>query len=152
MNPLLPEVAALIALSSTATFAGAALHVSLVQYPARARLGAHAALVQWVHSYHGAPLLQTPVAAIGCIAAIVTASCSANPAWMIAALLIGFVVPFTKVVMPTGKSLFGPCREPESKEIWRLMHEWGSLHAVRTLLSLAAALLMLWAFISRALI
>ena len=145
----LSDAAAVIALSSTTIFAGAALYVSLVQYPARARLGANAALAQWVHSYNGAPLLQTPVAAIGCIAAMITAAFGGSPAWIVAALLIGFVVPFTKVVMPTGKYLFGPCREPESKEIWRLMHEWSSLHAVRTLLSLIAAVLMLWAFIEK---
>lgn len=138
------QVLALVATLTTTTFAGAALYVSLIEYPARSRLGAGAALIQWVHSYHRAPLLQTPLAAIGCIAGTATSAAGGGVAWVIAAALIGFVVPFTLVVMPTHRSLFGPDREPESVETWRLMNEWGSLHAVRTGASMAAALLMLW--------
>ncbi len=135
---------AVIALLSTALFAGAALHVAVIQYPAYSRVGAEAALVQWMNSFSRAPFLHPIVAATGCVAALLTSASGGGGAWSAAAALIGFVVPFSTVVMPTGKSLFGPHSEPHSAETRRLVREWATLHNIRTALAVGATLLMLW--------
>jgi hypothetical protein len=144
MQSSLMVLCATSAVLSTAMYAGAALHVALIQYPAYSRVGAEAALVQWMQSFQHAPLLHPIVAAVGCMASLLTSALGGGSAWNVAAALIGFVVPFTLVVMPAGRSLFGPDSEPHSAETRRLVKEWASMHNIRTALSLAAALLMLW--------
>jgi hypothetical protein len=65
--------------------------------------------------------------------------------WLIAALLVGAVVPFTfAVIMPTNHRLLAPGRDLASDETRALLARWGQLHAVRTLLSLAGTLVYLW--------
>ena len=59
--------------------------------------------------------------------------------WLGAALLIGAVVPFTfVVVLPTNHALLAPDRDLASDETRALLERWARLHAVRTVLSLAA--------------
>ncbi len=65
--------------------------------------------------------------------------------WLVAAGLIGLVVPFTFVgIMPTNKSLLSLGRDLGSAETRALLVRWGRLHAVRTALSLLAAFQYLW--------
>ena len=144
------EALAFVAVACTTLYAGAALHLAMVEYPAWARVGAEAALVQSVNSFQRAPLLQTSVAAAGCIAAIAASAAGGGALWSIAAALIGFVVPFSLVVMPVNRSLFAPGREPESAETRRLLKEWAAMHKVRTALSVTAAALMILQFVAMA--
>lgn len=63
----------------------------------------------------------------------------------VAALLVGALVPCTfAVIMPTNHRLLAPGRDLASDETRALLVRWGQPHAVRTLLSLAGALLYLW--------
>jgi uncharacterized membrane protein len=63
---------------------------------------------------------------------------------ILAALLIGAVVPFTFVaIMPTNKALLALGRDPSSQETRTLFVKWGRLHAVRTILSIVATVLLL---------
>jgi hypothetical protein len=140
-NSLLLGSFAILAALATGGYAVIAAHVAWVQYPAHARVGAEAALVQWVN---GASMLQPAVASVGCVAALLAAALSGDAWWSLAAALIGFVVPFTLVVMPIHRSMFAAGREPESAETRRLLKEWGAMHRVRTGLSVAAAALMSW--------
>ena len=65
----------------------------------------------------------------------------AGRGWALAALLIGAVIPFTLIgIMPTNKALLKPGRDLETEETRALLGRWANLHAVRTLLGLAAAL------------
>jgi hypothetical protein len=136
-----------VAVVCTTLYAGAAAHLALIEYPAWARVGAEAALVQSVNSFQRAPLLQTPVAALACLAALAASASGGGAIWSVAAALIGFVVPFTLVVMPVGRSLFGPDREPESAETRRLVKEWAAMHKVRTALSVVAAVVVIFKFL-----
>jgi uncharacterized membrane protein YccC len=53
------------------------------------------------------------------------------------------VVPYTLVaIMPTNRLLLDPALPPDAPEARRLLRRWGALHAVRTLLGLAAAATM----------
>ena len=64
--------------------------------------------------------------------------------WLLAALLIGAVVPFTFLgIMPTNHALLEPGRDPDAPETRVLLERWARLHAVRTALSLAATVVYL---------
>jgi len=70
--------------------------------------------------------------------------------WLIAALLVGAVVPFTfGVIMPTNHKLLAPGRDLASDETRALLVRWGQLHAVRTALSLAGAAIDLWLMLQK---
>jgi Major Facilitator Superfamily/Domain of unknown function (DUF1772) len=69
----------------------------------------------------------------------------AGAGWLVAALLIGAVVPFTLVViMPTNHELLAPGRDPAAAGTRTLLERWGRLHAVRSVLGLLATGLYLW--------
>jgi hypothetical protein len=69
-------------------------------------------------------------------------------AWLIGALAIASVVPFTLVVvLPTNTRLLVPGRDLGSAETRQLLEAWGRLHAVRSLLSVVATLVFLYALV-----
>ena len=60
--------------------------------------------------------------------------------------MLGLVVPFTFIaIMPTNNRLLLPSRDLGSSETRVLLEKWGWLHAVRSLLSLAASVVFIWA-------
>ncbi len=67
---------------------------------------------------------------------------SADARWLLGGGLLIAVIPFTAVViMPTNKQLLNPATAQDVERAERLLTRWGRLHAVRSLLSLAAFLL-----------
>lgn len=141
MIPLLELLAAL----SSALFAGAALYINVVEHPARMGLETRIAALQWAPSYGRATWLQAPLALVSFLCGIALWLLGGGFAWLVAAILIGLVVPFTFIViMPTNHRLLTPGRDLSSEETRALLVRWGQLHAVRTALSLAATLLFLW--------
>jgi uncharacterized membrane protein len=59
---------------------------------------------------------------------------------------MGAVVPFTLIViLPTNKKLLDPSLDKSSESARNLLQKWGRLHAVRTVLSLAALMILLLA-------
>ena len=135
----------LIATFAAALFAGAALYINVAEHPARMTLETRAAALQWAPSYRRATLLQAPLALISMLAGIGAWLLSAAAGWIVAAVLIGAVVPFTfLVVMPTNRKLLDPQRDLSSRQTHDLLQTWNRLHAVRTASSLAAAMLYLY--------
>jgi hypothetical protein len=64
----------------------------------------------------------------------------------VAALLIFAVIPFTLIaIRPINNRLLDPRRDRGSAETMPLLETWGRLHAVRSALSLVAAVLFIWA-------
>jgi len=60
--------------------------------------------------------------------------------WLVGAVLIGLVVPFTFIViMPTNHQLLAPSRDVASADTRALLDKWARLHAVRSALSLVAS-------------
>jgi len=132
--PVLEFVATLAA----ALFAGAALYINVAEHPARMGLETRMAALQWAPSYKRATWLQAPLALLSLACGIAAWLVGAGIAWLIAALLIGAVVPFTfAVIMRTNNKLLAPDRDLGSEETRELLVQWGRLHAVRTVLSLA---------------
>jgi hypothetical protein len=55
------------------------------------------------------------------------------------------VIPFTLIViLPTNQQLLSPALDKRSPETERLLARWGTLHAVRSVLSGLALLLFLY--------
>jgi hypothetical protein len=133
-----------IATLSAATFAGAALYVNLVEHPARMTLDARAAVLEWAPAYARGTWMQAPLALLSLVAGLGAWLLGGGVGWALAAVLIGAVVPFTFLaVMPTNRALLAPGRDLAAAETRALLERWARLHAVRTVLSLAATVLYL---------
>jgi len=134
-----------LATFSAALFAGAALYINVVEHPARMGLETRVAALQWAPSYKRATWLQAPLAIVSLLCGIAVWLMGGGIGWLVAALLVGAVVPFTfGVIMPTNHRLLEPGRDLSSAETRELLLRWGQLHAVRTALSLAGTVLFLW--------
>jgi hypothetical protein len=135
----------IIAVLAAALFAGAALYINVAEQPARLKLDTRSAASQWAPSYMRATWMQAPLAVVSLGSGIAVWLMGGGAGWMVAALLIGLVVPFTFLgIMPTNQALLTPGRDLDSPDTRALLERWGRLHAVRTVLSLAATLLYLW--------
>src|SRR5262245_63776613 len=94
----------LIATLAAALFAGSALYINVAEHPARMTLETRMAALQWAPSYRRATLLQAPLAVLSLLSGVGAWLLGADVLWLVAALLIGLVVPFTfVVVMPTNR-------------------------------------------------
>lgn len=144
------EALEFLAVFSAALFAGAALYINVVEHPARMGLETKTAAAQWAPSYKRATWLQAPLALLSFICGVAIWMLGAGVAWLVAALLIGAVVPFTfGIIMPTNHQLLAPGRDLASAETRALLVRWGRLHAVRTALSIAATVVYLWLLLAR---
>jgi Domain of unknown function (DUF1772) len=139
------ETLQLIGALAATLFAGAALYINVAEHPARMTLDNKTAAAQWASSYRRATLLQAPLAIVSFLSGLAVWLLSNQVWWLVAALLIGLVVPFTLVVvMPTNRQLLDPSRHLESPETRELLEKWNRLHSVRTGFSLVSAALYLW--------
>ena len=143
MSSLVPTLEFVATLTGT-LFAGAALYINVAEHPARMSLETQMAALQWAPSYQRATWLQAPLALLSLISGVTAWLLGAGIGWLIAALLVGAVVPFTfAVIMPTNNKLLTPGRDLSSTETRALLVRWGRLHAVRTILSMVGVTLYL---------
>jgi uncharacterized membrane protein len=134
-----------IATLAAAMFSGAALYINVVEQPARMTLDTKFALAQWAVSYRRATWLQAPLALLSLAAGLGSWLLGGGLGWAVGALLIGAVVPFTFIgIMPTNRALLTPGRDLGTPETRSLLERWAKLHAVRTVLSLAATALYVY--------
>jgi hypothetical protein len=139
------RILSLVAALAAALFAGAALYVNLAEQPARLTLDTRSAAAQWAPSYTRATWMQAPLAVVSLVCGIAVWLMGGGKGWMVAAVLIGLVVPFTLIgIRPTNQSLLLRGRDLGSPDTRALLERWGRLHAVRTALSLIATVLYLW--------
>jgi len=135
----------LLATLSAALFAGAAIYVNVAEHPARMALDTRSAALQWAPSYKRATWMQAPLAVVSFLAGVGAWLLGGGLIWLVAALFIGAVVPITFIViMPTNRRLLAAGRDLASAETRQLLDRWGKLHAVRSIASAIATLLMLW--------
>ena len=134
-----------VATMCCALFAGAAIYVNAVEHPARMSCGVDVALAEWAPSYKRGTCMQAPLALIGFASAVAAWLAGASVWWLVGGLMLGFVVPFTFVViMPTNKRL-ASARGMGSDEARTLLNRWNRLHAVRSICSLVALVIFLFA-------
>jgi uncharacterized membrane protein len=135
-----------IAALTCTLFAGAAIYINVAEHPARLSCGTEIAAMQWAPSYKRATVMQVSLAMVASISGMIRGLQGAGAVWFWAAALIFSVIPFTVVViLPTNKRLLEPGRDRRSPETRRLLESWGRLHAVRSILSLVASIIFIWA-------
>ena len=125
-------------------FAGAAIYISLVEHPARMGCDTKTAATVWSPSYKRGTMMQAPLAVLSFMSGVMAWLFGGGVMWLVGAVLIGLVVPFTFIaILPTNHQLLMPGRDLASIETRALLEKWGRLHAVRSVLSLAASTLYL---------
>src|SRR5437667_11139569 len=138
------QIAEFVAVLACGLFAGAAGYVSLVEHPARMECGIEIATAEFPPSYHRGTIMQVTLAALGLLSSIAAWLFGATFWWLIAGILLGSVIPFTQlVILPTNKQLLSPTLDGRSAQTEQLLARWGTLHAVRSVLSGTALLLFL---------
>jgi hypothetical protein len=125
-------------------FAGAAIYINVVEHPARLSCGNEIALRQFAPSYHRATVMQASLAVMGCLSGLWSAWLLRD-AWIaVGAVLLGSVVPFTLIViLPTNKQLLDTSLDRSGVRATGLLVRWGRLHAIQSLLSSVAFVLLL---------
>lgn len=140
----------LLAALCCALFTGAAIYINLVEHPARMVCDTKIAATVWAPSYKRAAIMQASLAILSFLTGVAAWFLSGGFLWLVGAALIGLVVPFTLVVIrPTNNQLLEPQRDLASAETRALLEKWGKLHAVRSVLSLAATFLYLVLLLER---
>jgi Domain of unknown function (DUF1772) len=136
----------LISVLACTLFTGAAVYITAVEHPARLSCGTEIAATQWAPSYKRATRMQAPLALAAGLFGITRGVLGGGSMWISAAVLILSVIPFTLIVIrPTNNRLLDRQRDRGSEETRELLNTWGRLHLVRTVLSLAASVLCVWA-------
>jgi Domain of unknown function (DUF1772) len=139
----------LVAILTATLFSGAAIYVNLVEHPARMECGTEFAASVFGPSYRRAAVMQAILALAATVGGIGAWFMDARVAWLVGAALIFMVVPFTLIaIRPTNRQLLDPTLDRTSEEARRLLQRWGKLHAVRSILALAASVVFLWLVLS----
>ena len=138
--------AGLLALTTAALFAGAAIYVNIAEQPARLQLDPRALLAEWQPSYARGAIMQASLAIISCALGLLAFILTYDWHWLVGAALILAPWPYTMfIIMPTNKILKSTLPEQANEDTHNLVRQWGLLHAVRTLLGCAAVAAYLWA-------
>jgi anthrone oxygenase-like protein len=141
------QIAEFISVLACALFTGAALYVNLVEHPARMECGVELAATEFPPSYRRGTIMQATLAAVCLLSSIAAWLVGATFWWVVAGVLQVSVIPFTLIViLPTNKQLLSPTLDRRSAQTERLLARWGTLHAVRSVLSVLALLLYLLIF------
>jgi len=127
-----------------AVFFGAAVYISLVQQPAALETGAEFAVRFFTPMYRRAAVMQASLAIVGGLASLTAYLLGAGRAWLLSAVLIAGVIPFTLLVVePVNQEI--RTVDPSAGEAVELLMRWGRLHWVRTLASGTALVICLLA-------
>ena len=99
----------------------------------------------WAPTYKRATLMQAPLALLSFVAGTTSWLLGSGLMWLVGALIIFAVVPFTLLVIkPTNNRLLTPGRDLASPETRALLAQWGRMHSLRSALSLIASAIFLW--------
>jgi len=130
-----------LTVASAGLFSLWALYVSLVEHPARLSTPVAAGVAEFRESYRRAAPWQAGAAALSFVSGVVASRLTSEWVWGVGGLLVGLAIPFTLlVIMPTNRQLLHGA--PSESEAATLLARWGHLHWVRSLLGLAALLLL----------
>jgi hypothetical protein len=135
--------AEILSFMCTGLFAGAALYISVVEHPARLACGTDIALAEWRPSYKRAAIMQVILAIAGVLSAIGAYMSGRGTSVLVAGIVLATVVPWTLIIiMPTNRQLLDPARVSTTPDTDVLLKKWGGLHAIRTVASLLALVIL----------
>jgi hypothetical protein len=127
------------ALVTAAVFAGAAIYINVAEQPARLALDDRALLAEWKPSYARGFAMQASLALASALAGFFAFWLTRNWGWMLGALLIFANWPYTMlVILPVNKRIEATAPDQAGAATRALIVRWGGLHAVRSLLGVAA--------------
>lgn len=139
-----------LAVFSCALFAGAAIYIKVAEHPARLECGTELAATVFAHSYNRAAAMQAALALISTLAAVGVWALGGDLLWLVGALLIFVVVPFTLVViMLTNVKLKSADLDKSADSTRVLLESWGRLNLLRPTSSTMAAALFIALAIAR---
>jgi hypothetical protein len=134
-------VAGQFALVTAAAFAGAAIYVNVAEQPARLALDDKALLAEWKPSYARGFAMQATLALASALAGFLAFWVTRDWRWLLGALLIFANWPYTLlVILPVNKRIEATAADQASAETRALIQRWGTLHAGRSLLGVAATI------------
>jgi hypothetical protein len=137
-----------LALITAAVFAGAAVYVNVAEQPARLVLDDKALLAEWKSSYARGKVMQASLALIGTALGLWAWYLTAKWMWALGAALMLAPWPWTLfVIMPVNRVLEVTAVDAANAKTRALIQKWGTLHAGRTALGIAATLVYLWAIL-----
>ena len=140
----------MISTLSAGVFAGAAVYINLVEHPARVGCGTEVGVKEFGVSYRRGAVLMASLLMIGFASAVGAWARGSGGWWLIGGSLLLLPVPYTLAfVMPVNKSLLNCTLPKDSGLASRLLVRWGRLHAVRSLLGLAAFLIFIFVLARR---
>ena len=133
-----------IAVLAATLFTGASVYINVVEHPARMECGNPIAATVFGPSYRRAALMQVLLALVATVTATAAWVSGGPIAWLIGALLIFAVIPFTYfAIMPTNRVLLDPGLDRTSEAASVLLRRWGRLHGIRSALALASSVTLL---------
>jgi hypothetical protein len=125
----------LISFTVATFFATAALYITLVEHPARLATNDAAMLAQWQPSYKRALPIQAGLAILGGLLGSAVWYQTRDWRWLAGSFALLANWPFTLVgIMPTNKKLMATPVSVAGPDSRALLHRWGALHNVRSLL------------------
>ena len=135
-----------LALITAALFAGAAIYINVAEQPARLGLDNRSLLAEWKPSYARGFAMQASLALASTLFGLLAFWMTRDWRWLAGAALIFANWPYTLlVILPVNKRLEATPTDAAGAQTRQAIEHWGTLHAVRSALGVAATLAYLWA-------
>jgi hypothetical protein len=135
-----------LALTSAALFTGAATYINVAEQSAGLTLDDRSLLAEWKLSYKRGYTMQASLAVLGPVFAISAYVAVGDWRWLLGGAVLVMNWPYTLLrIMPTNNTLMAIPPDAADAEARFLIEQWGSLHAVRSVLGAAATIIFLWA-------